>query len=189
MDWQAFAVEMTKALAWPITALITLFVVRRLLPELTSLRYDKLEVQFGREMAAVQRRVESQLPPLTERSTHERIREQLLDLAMDSPEAAIVEAWRYIEGELSEAQRKHDVQVAPATRAMPMVLAALLYKDSVISEAQHALIQRLRHLRNEVAQGRSGTVDLERATMYVESTLRLAGSLGYKAERDSPVTG
>ena len=101
-----------------------------------------------------------------------------MNLAMSSPEAAIVEAWNYLETQLRESANRQKLDIAPAVRTMPMVLAALLYKQGVITEPQHVLITRLRELRNEVAHGLAGIVDIERAMSYIESALRLAASLG-----------
>jgi hypothetical protein len=189
MDRLTFVVEMTKALAWPAATAVGLILFRKMLPQLQSLKYDKLEVQFDREVGAVQKRAQAELPPIPERSSHEAAREQLLNLAMTSPEAAIIEAWRYLENQLLETERDHAVGVAPPVRTMPMVLAALLYKDGVISDAQHSLIQRLRVLRNDATHGRSGPIDAERATSYVESALRLAASFGKLSTRAAAKAG
>ena len=96
---------------------------------------------------------------------------------MASPEAAIVDAWRQLETELLESAIRHKLDIAPSVRTMPRVLAALLYKDGLITEAQHELIVRLRELRNEVTHSRTQLVDIERAVSYVESVLRLIASL------------
>jgi len=181
MDWLTFIAEMTKALAWPVALSAIVFAFRRylavLLGQLSSLKYDKIEMQFKKEMAAVEKRTEAELPAVPAKSEHEKMREQLLELAMRLPEAAVMEAWRYLEAQLYAAAEKRAVAVAPPVKAMPMVMASLLYKTSVISEAQHSLIQRLRVLRNEVAHSRSGFLDVERAVSFVESALRLASSL------------
>jgi len=149
----------------------------RLLPHLTTLKYDKFEVQFAKELAAVEKQAQADLPPVPQKSGHGAIREQLINLAMSSPESAIIEAWRYLETQLLESAVRHKLDIAPAVRTMPMVIAALLHKDGFTTDAQQALIRRLRDLRNEVAHSPPGALDIERAISYVESTLRLAASL------------
>lgn len=101
MDNKTFIIELTKALAWPLMVLVTLLSFRktllRLLPQLTNLKYDKLEFQFAKEVAAVEKVAQASLPPISQKSGLEAIRQKLTKLAMTSPEAAVVEAWRYLE--------------------------------------------------------------------------------------------
>jgi hypothetical protein len=181
MDMKTFIVEMTKALVWPSTVLGAVLAFRkqllRLLPQLTNLRYDKFEFQFGKEVAAVEKQAQASFPPVPEKSGLEAIREKLIKLAMTSPEAAIIEAWRYLEGELLELAAHRKIDIAPAVRTMPQVLSAVLYKDGLLSEAQHELVVRLRDLRNDVTHSRTQMVDIERAISYIETVLRLVASI------------
>jgi len=128
-------------------------------------------------VAALEKQAQADLPPIPQSSSHGAIREQLIKLAMSSPESAIIEAWRYLETQLLESAIRHKLDIAPAVRTMPMVIAALLQKDLFMTDAQHALTRRLRDLRNEVTHSPAGAVDIERAISFIESTLRLAASL------------
>jgi|SRR5580658_9853316 hypothetical protein len=181
MDIKTFIVELTKALAWPLTVLGAVFAFRkpllRLLPQLTNLKYDKFEFQFAKEVAAVEKQAQASLPPIPDKSSLDAVREKLIKLAMTSPEAAIIEAWRYLETELLELIVRQKIDFAPTVRTMPRVIGALLYKEGVLTEAQHDLVVRLRDLRNEVTHGRTQEVDIERAISYIESILRLVASM------------
>ncbi|HJZ63075.1 MAG TPA: hypothetical protein VKD70_02075 [Candidatus Acidoferrum sp.] len=181
MDNKTFIVELTKALAWPLMVLVALLSFRktllRLLPQLTNLKYDKLEFQFAKEVAAVEKEALASLPPVSQKSGLEAIRQKLTKLAMTSPEAAVVEAWRYLEAEFLELIERRNVDVAPAVRTMPRLLSAMLYKEGLLTEAQHDLVVRLRDLRNDATHSRSQVVDIERAMSYIESVLRLVGSI------------
>jgi len=181
MDIKTFIVEMTKALAWPVGVVTAVLLFRKyvvaLLPHLTTLKYDKFEVQFAKDVAALEKQSQTELPPLREKPGLDAVREKLTSLAMPSPEAAVIETWRYLETKLLEAATRHKLDIAPAVRTMPMVLAALLYKNGFMTEAQYALTYRLRDLRNDVTHNPGATVDIERALSYIESALRLAASL------------
>jgi hypothetical protein len=181
MDVKSFIVELTKALAWPLTLLGLVLAFRKqllqLLHQLTNLKYDKFEFQFGKEVAAVERQAQASFPPVPQKSGLEAVREKLIKLAMTSPEAAIIEAWRYLEGELLELVARRKVDIAPAVRGMPRVLGAVLYKEGLLSEAQHELVVRLRDLRSDVTHSRTQMVDIERAMSYIESVLRLVASI------------
>jgi hypothetical protein len=132
MDVKTFIVELAKALAWPLTLSGLVLAFRKqllhLLHQLTNLKFDKFEFQFGKEMAAVEKQAQASFPPVPEKSGLEAVREKLIKLAMTSPEAAIIEAWRYLEGELLELVARRKVDIAPAVRTMPQVLSAVLYK-------------------------------------------------------------
>lgn len=181
MDLKTFIAELVKALAWPLTVLIVLVAFRRsllgLLPQLRKLKYDKVEFQFAKEIAEVERRVETSLPPVTGRPSLEAVRQKLITLSMSSPGAAIVEAARFLESELIETASRHKLELTPAARDMPRLVAALLYKDGLLTEAQHELVTRLRDLRSEVTHSSSQIVDIERAVSYVDSVIRLVASL------------
>jgi len=181
VDIRTFIVELTKALAWPLIVLGAVLAFRkpflRLLPQLTNLKYDKFEFQFAKEVAAVERQAQASLPPVPEKSRLDAVREKLTKLAMTSPEAAIIEAWRYLEIELLELIEREKVDIAPTVRTMPRLLGALLYKERLLTEPQHDLVVRLRDLRNDVTHSRTQVVDIERAVSYIESVLRLVASL------------
>jgi hypothetical protein len=181
MDIKTFIVELTKALAWPVTVLCAVLAFRKtllgLLPQLTKFKYDKFEFQFDKEVADVEKQAQASFPPIPPKSNLEAVREKLIKLAMTSPEAAIIDAWRYLESELLELVARQRVDIAPAVRTMPRVLGAVLYKEGLLSEAQHDLVTRLRDLRNDVTHGRTQVVDIERATSYIESILRLVASI------------
>jgi ABC-type branched-subunit amino acid transport system ATPase component len=91
--------------------------------------------------------------------------------------AAVIEAWRYLETELLELTERRRVDVAPAVRTMPRVIGALLYKEGLLTEAQHDLVVQLRDLRNDVTHSRTQVVDIERAMSYIESIMRLVASI------------
>jgi ABC-type branched-subunit amino acid transport system ATPase component len=181
LDIKTFIVEMTKALAWPLIVLVAVLAFRkpllRLLPQLRNLKYDKLEFQFAKEVAAVEKEAQASLPPVPQESRLDAIRDKLIKLTMTSPEAAIIEAWRYLEAQQLELVERRKVDVAPVVRTMPRVLGALLYKEGMLSEAQHDLVTRLRDLRNDVTHSRTQVVDIERAVSYIESVLRLVASM------------
>lgn len=172
---------MTRALAWPLMVLAAVLAFRkpllRLLPQLSNLKYDKLEFRFAKEVAAIEKEAQTSLPPVPEQSRFDAVRDKLIRLAMTSPEAAIIEAWRLLEAEQLELIDRRKVKVAPAVRAMPNVISAVLYKDGLVTEAQHDLMQRLRDLRNDVTRGQTEIVDIERALSYIESVLRLVASM------------
>ncbi|MER3513447.1 MAG: hypothetical protein C4310_02805 [Chloroflexota bacterium] len=66
MDWLTFVTELIKALAWPITILIIIIVLRKplanLIPTLQRLRYRDLEIEFGRSVQELASEAKKELP-------------------------------------------------------------------------------------------------------------------------------
>jgi len=181
MDILTFVVEMTKALAWPSSVVLLSLVLRKplrdLLGNIRKLKYSELELSFDKEVARLENRAERTLPAAQAAGVDLEIKNQLLSLAMTSPEAAVLEAWRLLESRLVVLADTVDLKVAPAVRVMPMVLGALLYREGKISEAQYSLLRRMRVLRNEASHSPQGSVDVEQASSFVKLAVRLSASL------------
>ena len=66
MDTLSFTAEMTKALAWPLTIILALLLLRRpladLIPLLQRLRYKDLELDFGKRVQELASEIKKELP-------------------------------------------------------------------------------------------------------------------------------
>ncbi len=181
MDIRTFIVQFAGALAWPVVVVALVLSFRKsllaLMTHVSSLRYDKVEFQFAKSVAAVGSAAHEILPAVRTPSMDDEIRADLQVLAMSSPESAIVEVWRYLEGQLLHTATTKRLEIAPAVRTMPMVIAALLLREEALSEAQFSLITRLRQLRQDSTNQKPGSVTIEQAMSYIDASMRLAASL------------
>src|SRR5439155_7615824 len=120
MDWLTFVASITKSLAWPLVVAWIVFLLRRplrgVLRSLIRLRYKDLEIDFGRDLEALEREVETaRLPAPTEARDRAALRapaDQLEAIAEVSPRAAVLEAWLLVEHEVFRAAERLGVNTA-----------------------------------------------------------------------------
>src|SRR5216683_1897421 len=111
MDLLAFIAAVVASLAWPLTVLIALFVLRKqlveLIPGIRRLKYKDLEVDFGKELQRIEAVMDTveeppkakiELPAEVQPEPLPKTQGELLEkLAELSPNAAILESWRNVE--------------------------------------------------------------------------------------------
>lgn len=111
MDWLTFASKIIGDLAWPVVALAIVFMLRRpisnLLPDLRRLKYKDLEVDFGKSLEDVEKKL-NEVPSLEAPSIEHvpevepeplpKTRKELVaKIAELSPTSAILESWKNVE--------------------------------------------------------------------------------------------
>jgi len=151
-----FALEMTKALAWPIATAGMLFMLRKPIlsgfGKISKLKLKDVELEFGRELEQAKAEVAgipAQLPlPLPTRAPSNS---RILGLAETSPRAAIIEAWLDVEKELLAAAERADVWDTPrGRRSATLALRALEQSDN-LHQGLRRLLHHLKRLRNDAA--------------------------------------
>ena len=184
MDVKTFVAQLVASLAWPITVLACLLLLRKplrsLMPLIRRLKYSDLELQFGREVAEVKDAAETAAlrSARDAREAREGTWEDLTRLASVRPRSAIRAAWDQVESTLMRVAKDRNLQAAPAVWSMPMVVGALLLNAGVMSDAQYNLLYRLRHLTSEAERAPVDSLAPDDATEFVSLALRLAASLG-----------
>jgi hypothetical protein len=155
MDRLTFIVEMTKSLAWPIAAIILAFVLRRPLVRLMSLirrlKYGDLEINFEKEIRAVEK-LEGRLPKAETAGTVQSRGidgEKLRELARLSPSGAITAAWIEVEQALMDAGHRQKLfrEDEAATRD-PVYIARALALREATDWTTYQVFAELYRLRN-----------------------------------------
>src|SRR5215218_6571872 len=102
MDGLTFTSQLVAALAWPITLLVSVLLLRKLLAELVpllrKLKYSDVELTFGKEVAQLEHTAAAAGLLVSSSMTHER--ETLIRLAQVRPRSAIRGAWEKVESSL-----------------------------------------------------------------------------------------
>src|SRR5215813_10959026 len=154
MDRLTFTAELIKALAWPLTILVSAYVLRKpfsaLLPLIHKLKYQDIEVEFDKQLVAIKEQAAANLPQPKDKTSQVDLRERLLKVVGVSPEIAVIEAWRQLENQLHEYRQRVGIDVAPAVLTMPLVLASMLQKDNKLTQAQYQTLTGLKHLRDKL---------------------------------------
>lgn len=111
MDLLTFIAAIVGSLAWPVSLLVAVFMMRKplteLIPEIRRLKYKDLEVDFGKELEKIEAVMDTverlpkskgELPVEIEPEPLPKTRNELIEkLATLSPIAAILESWRNVE--------------------------------------------------------------------------------------------
>jgi hypothetical protein len=184
MDWLTFIAAIVKALAWPLTALAVLILIRRpllrLIPLLRKLKWKELELEFEQKIIELKSEAAQALPaPPTRRQLTERTPSRLEQLAEISPRAAIIEAWIQLEHAASGAlsQRLPDVSVTWSSGQIGELLAA----HGLLDKNKLEVYNSLRKLRNQAAHHEDFTIPPKTALDYVVLAQALATYLGPNA--------
>ena len=181
MDLLTFIAEIVTALAWPGAVLLIVLILRRpliaLIPLLRSLKYGDLEIDFEKGLAEAELAAGVELPTKDIQAPKNTIRSELADMALTSPQAAAIEAWRRVENALVTLARSRQIDVAPAVWAMPLVLSAFMLGDGVITQSQHELVLRLKNLRDRAVHTVKFQLSAEEAIRYIDLANRLETTL------------
>ena len=182
MDNRTFIANVVASLAWPVTAVIALLLVRKilisLLPLVRTLKYSELEVSFGREIAAVREAADDAEIQSSVGGARPQVWEDLTRLSAVRPRSAIRDAWRHVEAALARVAKARRLQVAEGVWSMPMVLGSLMLNAGFMSDAQYSLLNRLRRLTSEAERAPVDGLTADDAAEFVGLALRLTGSLG-----------
>lgn len=115
MDFLTFVAAIVGSLAWPLSLLISVFLMRKpladLIPAIRRLKFKDLEVDFGKELEKIEAEMDTienepkpknELLAEVESEPLPRTRNELIEkIATLSPNAAIIESWRNVERTLN----------------------------------------------------------------------------------------
>lgn len=156
-----FIARMAEILAWPTTVLLSIWLLRgqvfQLLKNLRSLKYKDMEIVFREGLDRAQDELNQNANKLPQQAGgSQRVEppanlffkfggfEQLLQV---SPNAAVIEAWSYLERALVELAQKHQYGGRPNARQV----VEYLQRKEVLPESLANALQQLGRLRNIAA--------------------------------------
>jgi hypothetical protein len=179
-----FISQIISSLAWPITLLTCVLLLKRhlsaLIPLLRTVKYSDVEIRFGQEVAALKRTTDIADLPSRESNPKQNQWESLSRLADVRPRTAIRSAWSQVESSIRGLAKKKNTEITDAAEGMPMVIGAILLNEGAISSQQYELMQKLRMLYHEAERAEPDTITSDSAAEYVGLALRLAASIDEK---------
>lgn len=162
MDWLAFIASVVKSLAWPTVALILGLVFRKgirdIIPLLRKLKAGPIEAEFESQARVVKELatdIQADVPVFSQGNPRVKappVSETMRDdvtAFVDEPVAAILEAWRDIDGALFALGRETGDLVDPVTSTRKVYSWATA-SGKLDSETLY-LLRELRDMRNKVA--------------------------------------
>ena len=170
MDTLTFISNVIQALAWPLTLLILILLLRtpitNLIPLIQRLRYKDLELEFGQRVEEAKVEAAQELPEAAEEPTPlGPEREAIVRLAEISPRAAVLEAWRRVELATLATAKIASGDNLPI-KVKPFQAIRALEQNERIERSAINLLKELRSLRNEAAHAPQFALSQESALEY-----------------------
>ncbi len=162
-----FVASLFKSLVWPATVLILVFsfrvLIKRVLANLTRVKYGDLQMDFGRELKQVQKEaIAANILPQQSVAPVKKDPLQLLEeatrLADQFPEPAIAVAWQAVEVQLADSVARLQAPKRHEHLSLGTALsnAQVLVKENVIDSASLDVLRRMHNLRNLAVHGGRG---------------------------------
>jgi len=178
-------VDLARALAWPALVLALTLIykseLKGLLRRLSRLSIRGASAEFREELARTET-IAAQLPVRSAVHTepYERTRVLLLNLAKESPRAAVTEAWRLIECSL-RAKAETEIGEIPRRHWITAALRQLVKRGS-LAPALLDLIPNLRHTRNAAVHEPEADIGPSDAEVYIDISLSVLEWLGFSGQ-------
>ena len=172
MTWLEFIAEMTKALAWPASAIVLMIVMRKplveLLPKLAKLKWKDLELDFSKRVSDAEELLPAALP-----NPSATVEGPLIALAETSPRAAVLESWLRVERAVVEVAKQRGL---PIPKSEARVVNDII-RSGALDGWQMGVLKDLRGLRNSAVHVAEFEPSKESAIGYVRLALELEQSL------------
>jgi hypothetical protein len=172
MDGFTFTTELVKALAWPLSVIVLVFLLRKpiveLVPLMKKLKFKELEMEFSQEVKALKSEaIESSCFGTPTVNQSKLVNSIALDLIPFSTRAAIIEAWVEVEVAATEVASSFWGQSSSETMRSYPKLGEYLHQCKVIDDKQLSTFQRLRKLRNKAAHAEELSLSEEDARSFI----------------------
>lgn len=157
MNFLAFIASIVGSLAWPVAIVVLVYMLKsplgKLLLDLNRLRYRDLELDFGREVRALETTAKNAGLQLPERKREEAPDAQQIitdasRLADEFPEPAVGLAWTAVEHELMHAVMRLGISADYPPYNAPVKNIGVLHKEGYLDNNTRELLDRMRNLRN-----------------------------------------
>jgi hypothetical protein len=177
-------VRIVEALAWPVTAIVIVLLLRlqieKLLGRLSQLKFKDVEATFGQQLreaeADLRQAEDSQVIVGSSRlkgaEYYSDALNNLTRISQMSPSAGIAEAWRYVELAARKAADTLGITMIGSVGESQAIHT--LVDKGILSSNVISLYQRLRQMRAEAVHSRDASVSTLQAENYIELALRLA---------------
>jgi hypothetical protein len=191
LDKLTFFSRLVEAIAWPVTFLVLVFMLRKEIPQLAGsirkFKFKDVELEFDQATRAVAAEIQREVPTGYENGPEIRlkgeleseVRDRLRALASVAPRAAILEAWLLVESAAAEAVQKRGL--VPSSLTSPLSgrssLFRILKTAGLLRPRQLAVYEQLRALRNEATHAPEVEFSEDAVSSYVDSALAMAAYL------------
>lgn len=182
MDWLTFTSGLVLSLAWPLTAIMIVLMLKSsietMIPNVKKFKAGPIEAEFekaefNREVKVLRESADDLIDdkPLNQ---HEK---KLYQLSEVNPRSAILEAWQGVELSARKVVvEKGLYEAGPESRPLLDMYRALA-KHDLVSDKDLDLFNELRELRNQAAYKESFMPTKESAINYIELSRKLRNTI------------
>jgi hypothetical protein len=154
-----FIAEIVDSIAWPVTVVALIYLLRRplgeLLRDVSKFRYGDFELDFGREISALEDKAKTAglvVPAAKTPKRHPPNSDQIISdaqrLAVDFPGPAVGLAWTAVERELIQAVMRLKISADFPPYNSPLRSIVMLGKQGYLDKESQEILDRMRKLRN-----------------------------------------
>lgn len=181
MDWKQFIADLVSSVAWPVVAIIFLYMFRaelaKIVQRLAHLKYKDLELDFEKvKQQAEELHLEfEQDAPVIESPVFTSLEDQIMDAVERAPSAAILLAWSALETAIASAVARLAISPDSPSYRSPMHNIDVLSKNGRLSKKYESLLHEMRMLRNKVAHEKDSmlTISQDQALNYADAAIDL----------------
>ena len=186
MDWLTFFSRLVSSLAWPVSILLILLIMRKPLRDILSLlhrlRYKDFEVEFNQRVDEVKIEAEQALPKESGAVPSGPDAQHIIRLSKVSPRAAVLEAWRRVElAAIETAQQLGGEKFRNKTLTYQAIRFIEQHTD--MDSKLIMLLRHLRGLRNKAAHAPEFALSTNAALEYAKIAELVARHLHKTASR------
>jgi hypothetical protein len=180
MCWQGFLSNVIDSIAWPIVALIGIWLMKKplceLIPLLTKFKFAGAEAEFGQSLEEARAQLEENVPDISRSvdSVNPELN-KLLKVAQHSPTAAIMDSWRLVEQAIRKAATRQgydDIRHGKGSATIAS-MQRHLQRNNDLSRAVTDFFHELRNLRNQAAHIGDVAINTADAMQYIDLALSL----------------
>lgn len=172
--------QIINTLAWPVVVLVIVLVFRKplsaLLTKATKFKYKDLELEFQEGIERIKEEEHHTLED-TQEPKSGAVEVDLFDMASVSPSAAVMEAWRSVEGSAKDLINRHGHTPDYSVETPYKLMQDILIKGEIIEEKRGKVFDELRQLRNKVTHAETFQVNSDQAVEYVRLALKMKNYL------------
>ena len=170
-------VSLVDALAWPVVAVIVVFMLRKplghLIPLIEKIRFKDMEVYFRQLIEQTTSQVDAVSPSLDTPPIDERIQ----DLARVYPRGAIIESWILIERAVVDLVEARQSPVPRSRQKSTRQVVAMLEKAGILDEDLAKIVKDLNVIRNGVVHTQDLSPSSGDAQEYISTAARVIALL------------
>ncbi len=185
----ALVTGLVQALAWPVTVLVVVFLLRspisELLLRLRSLEHGDTRLNFQEELHAISKQAEVAATP-SAAGVQDDALDALRALAKTAPRQTVLNAWNPLLDAAIELARGQRMQLTDLEIKTPKFLAQRLKSAGLIDAQTCDAFVSMRLLRNKVAHAEAMPVTTKDALAFVDMVASLIQTLACAKPPEAP---